>query len=80
MRFGFRMLRRKAEETHDFDMICVREARLEIEPSFVPVSLDGEVEMMRAPLQYRLRVGALRVRVPEIQHAYLPAADVPRKR
>ncbi len=64
LRLGFRMLRKKAEETHDFEMICVHEAHLEIEPSFVPVSLDGEVGMMRAPLCYRLRVGALRVRVP----------------
>ncbi|MDQ2867691.1 MAG: sphingosine kinase [Verrucomicrobiota bacterium] len=64
LRFGFRMLRRKAEEAHDFEMVCAREVRLEIEPSFVPVSLDGEVEMMPAPLKYRLRVGALRVRVP----------------
>ena len=64
LRLGFRMLRRRAEETHDFEMVCAREARLEIEPSLVPVSLDGEVEMMQAPLQYRLRVGALRVRVP----------------
>ncbi|MEP6810779.1 MAG: diacylglycerol kinase family protein, partial [Chthoniobacterales bacterium] len=64
LRLGFRMLRRKAGETHDFEMICVREAHLEIEPSLVPVSLDGEVEMMSAPLHYRLRLGALRVRVP----------------
>ncbi|MEO6970565.1 MAG: diacylglycerol kinase family protein [Chthoniobacterales bacterium] len=75
LRLGFRMLRRKVEETHDFEMVCAREARLEIEPSCVPVSLDGEVEMMPAPLQYRLRVGALRVRVPEIQHARPPASS-----
>ncbi len=67
LRLGFRMLRRMAEETHDFEMICVREAHLEIEPSVVPVSRDGEVEMMAVPLQYRLRVGALRVRVPDRQ-------------
>ena len=66
LRLGFRMLRRRAAETRDFEMVCVREARLEIEPSSVPVSLDGEVEMMAAPLQYRLRVGALRVRVPNL--------------
>lgn len=75
LRLGFRMLRRKVEETHDFEMVCAREARLEIEPSCVPVSLDGEVEMMPAPLQYRLRVGALRVRVPETQHTHPPASS-----
>jgi diacylglycerol kinase family enzyme len=63
---GFRMLRGGAEETHDFAVVCAREACLEIEPACVPVSLDGEVEMIDAPLRYRLRVGALRVRVPAI--------------
>ncbi|MEO6870742.1 MAG: diacylglycerol kinase family protein [Chthoniobacterales bacterium] len=65
LRLGLRMLRRKTVAGHDFEMVCAREARLEIEPSSVPVSLDGEVEMMPAPLKYRLRLGALRVRVPE---------------
>ncbi len=69
LRLGFRMLRRKAEEAHDFEMVCAREARLEIEPASVPVSLDGEVEMMEAPLRYRLRVGALRVRIPSTKNA-----------
>jgi diacylglycerol kinase family enzyme len=67
LRLGFWMLRRETNETRDFAMICAREARLEIEPSRVPVSLDGEVEMMPTPLLYRLRVGALRVRVPAVQ-------------
>jgi diacylglycerol kinase family enzyme len=65
LRLGFRMLRRRVEKTRDFEMVCVREARLEIEPPSVPVSLDGEVEMMPTPLCYRLRLGALRVRVPK---------------
>ena len=64
LRLGFWMLRRETEETRDFAMICAPKLRLEIEPPRVPVSLDGEVEMMSAPLHYRLRVGALRVRVP----------------
>jgi diacylglycerol kinase family enzyme len=32
--------------------------------SRVPVALDGEVEMMRPPLRYRSRPGALWVIVP----------------
>jgi diacylglycerol kinase family enzyme len=68
LRLGFRMLRREAQQTQDFDMLCAREARLEIDPGRVPVSLDGEVEMMRTPLLYRLRAGALRVRVPATQY------------
>jgi diacylglycerol kinase family enzyme len=67
LRLGFWMLRRETKETRDFAMICAGEARLQIEPSRVPVSLDGEVEMMRTPLLYRLRMGALRVRVPTVQ-------------
>ena len=42
-------------------MFCDREMLLEIEPSRVPVSLDGEVEIMQSPLHYRLRLDALRV-------------------
>ena len=61
---GLRLLSRKTEDNRDFEMVCARELHLEIEPSRVPVSLDGEVEMMEAPLRYQLLVGALRVRVP----------------
>jgi diacylglycerol kinase family enzyme len=64
LRLGFRLLGRKTEELRDFEMVCARELHLEIKPSRVPVSLDGEVEMMETPLRYRLLVGALRVRVP----------------
>lgn len=64
LRLGSRMLRRQAMKNRDFDMFCDREMLLEIEPSRVPVSLDGEVEIMRSPLHYRLRLDALRVRVP----------------
>lgn len=64
LRLGFRLLARKTEENRDFEMVCGRELHLEIEPSRVPVSLDGEVEMMEAPLRYRLLPGALRMRVP----------------
>ena len=64
LRLGLRLLARKTEENRDFEMVCARELHLEIEPSSVPVSLDGEVEMMEAPLRYRLLIGALRVRVP----------------
>jgi diacylglycerol kinase family enzyme len=75
LRLGFRMLRRQAQQTQDFEMVCAHEARLEIEPSRVPVSLDGEVEMMPTPLLYRLRVGALRVRVPATQYPGIQHAD-----
>lgn len=65
LRLGYRLLTRETQESEDFDVICARELRLDIEPSCVPVSLDGEVEMMDVPLHYRLLVGSLRVRVPQ---------------
>jgi diacylglycerol kinase family enzyme len=64
LRLGFRMLARQAQESRDFDTFCARDLLLEIEPPRVPVSLDGEVEIMQSPLHYRLRLGALRIRVP----------------
>ena len=66
LRLGFRMLRRQAQESRDFDIFCSREVFLEIEPSRIPVSLDGEVEIMKSPLHYRLRLDALRMRVPAV--------------
>jgi diacylglycerol kinase family enzyme len=69
LRLGFRMLRRQAQKSRDFDMFCGREVVLEIEPARVPVSLDGEVEMMQSPLHYRLRLGALHIRVPAVNSA-----------
>ena len=54
----------KRKRSRDFEMVCARELHLEIDPSRVPVSRDGEVEIMETPLHYRLVVGALRVRVP----------------
>ena len=64
LRLGVRLLAGKTDESRDFEMVCARELHLEIDPSRVPVSRDGEVEIMETPLHYRLVVGALRVRVP----------------
>jgi diacylglycerol kinase family enzyme len=64
LRLGYRMLRRHAQENRDFETFCGREVVLEIDPPKVPVSLDGEVEIMQSPLHYRLILGALRMRVP----------------
>jgi diacylglycerol kinase family enzyme len=64
VRLGFRMLGRRAQECRDFETFCARDVSFEIKPSRVPVSLDGEVEVMQSPLHYRLRPGALRIRLP----------------
>jgi diacylglycerol kinase family enzyme len=62
------MLRGTAQQDRDFAIVCAAKVRLEIEPSCVPVSVDGEVAMTPTPLDYRLHVDALRVRVPEASH------------
>jgi diacylglycerol kinase family enzyme len=64
VRLGFRMLGRRAQECRDFETFCARDVSFEIKPSIVPVSLDGEVEIMQSPLHYRLRLGALRICLP----------------
>ena len=64
LRLGFRMLARQAQESRDFDTFCTRDLLLEMEPPRVPVSVDGEVEIMQSPLHYRLRPRALRIRLP----------------
>ena len=64
VRLGFRMLGRRAREGRDFETFCARDLCFEIKPAIVPVSLDGEVELMQSPLHYRLRLGALRIRLP----------------
>lgn len=64
VRLGFRMLGRRARESRDFETFCARDLSFEIKPPMVPVSLDGEVEIMHSPLHYRLRLGALRIRLP----------------
>jgi diacylglycerol kinase family enzyme len=64
VRLGFRMLGRRAQEGRDFETFCARDLSFEIKPSRVPVSLDGEVEIMQSPLHYRLRLGALRIHLP----------------
>jgi diacylglycerol kinase family enzyme len=69
LRLGVRMLTGQAQQSRDFEMFCSREMFLEIEPSRVPVSLDGEVEIMQSPLHYRLRLGALHMRVPATNSA-----------
>lgn len=64
VRLAFRMLGRRAQECRDFETFCARDVSFEIKPPRVPVSLDGEVEIMRSPLHYRLRLGALHIRLP----------------
>ncbi len=50
----------------DFDALTAREVWIETRrPRRLRVATDGEVTVMRTPLRYRIRPGALRVIVPE---------------
>lgn len=48
----------------DFDALCVKEAMIETRQTRLLVATDGEVTVMKPPLHYRIRPGALRVIVP----------------
>lgn len=64
LRLGLRMFFRGLKDAEGYDALCAREMRLETRRPRLPVSIDGEVEMMTTPLIYRMRPGALRVLVP----------------
>jgi diacylglycerol kinase family enzyme len=55
---------RGLDEARDFDAMQLCEAEVRARMSRVPVAIDGEVEMMRPPLRYRIRPGALRLLTP----------------
>lgn len=61
---GVRMACRRLEQAPGYDALCAREMRLDTKRARLPVSVDGEVEMMVPPLYYRARARALRVIVP----------------
>ena len=63
-RLAFHALFGQVDQEKDFDVFCVTEARIETRKRRLLVALDGEVECMETPLQYRSRPAALRVLVP----------------
>ena len=63
-RLAFHALLGRVDQAKDFDVFCVKEARIETRKKRLLVALDGEVERMETPLHYRIRPAALRVLVP----------------
>lgn len=63
-RLAFHALFGRVDQAKDFDVFCVAEARVETRKRRLLVALDGEVEWMQTPLEYRIRPAALRVLVP----------------
>jgi diacylglycerol kinase family enzyme len=55
----------RLRESKDFDALCTREVWIETRRTRLRVATDGEVTIMRSPLHYRVRPGALRVIVPK---------------
>jgi YegS/Rv2252/BmrU family lipid kinase len=65
VRLAFRALLGRVERAEEFVAMSSTEVSIETRRSRIRVATDGEVTIMRPPLRYRLRPGALRVIVPE---------------
>lgn len=55
----------RLREAKDFDALCTKEVWIETRRTRLRVATDGEVTVMKSPLHYRVRPGALRVIVPK---------------
>ncbi|HKP71899.1 MAG TPA: diacylglycerol kinase family protein [Pyrinomonadaceae bacterium] len=67
VRLALRALCGRLREAKDFDALCTKEVWIETRRTRLRVATDGEVNIMRSPLHYRVRPGALRVIVPKTQ-------------
>ncbi|MCA1566247.1 MAG: diacylglycerol kinase family lipid kinase [Acidobacteria bacterium] len=55
----------RLRESKDFDALCTKEVWIETRRTRLRVATDGEVTVMRSPLHYAVRPGALRVIAPK---------------
>jgi diacylglycerol kinase family enzyme len=62
---GVRALLRRLHQAEDFVRLTTTEVLIETKRNRLRVSIDGEVTLIRPPLRYRTRPGALRVMVPK---------------
>jgi diacylglycerol kinase family enzyme len=69
VRLGVRALFGRLREDKDFDALNVHEVWIETRHARLRVATDGEVNIMRPPLYYRVLPGALRVIVPPRDNA-----------
>ncbi|HEY0386728.1 MAG TPA: diacylglycerol kinase family protein [Pyrinomonadaceae bacterium] len=65
LRLGLSALFGSLRQQDDFDAVCTTEIWVETRRAHLRVATDGEVMVMRTPLHYRVRPGALRVLVPK---------------
>ncbi|HEU5436704.1 MAG TPA: diacylglycerol kinase family protein [Telluria sp.] len=64
LRFALRALRGTLAQERDFDVLLGSELEFATHHRYLRVATDGEVFIMKTPLRYRVRPGALRVIVP----------------
>lgn len=63
-RIGLRALIGRAEKSEEFVAMLTTEVSIETQRRRIRVAIDGEITMMKPPLCYRIRPGALNVIVP----------------
>ena len=64
LRLALRALTRRLRQARDFDIVTARSLTVRTPHQHMRVATDGEVNVMRTPLEYRVRPGALKVFVP----------------
>jgi diacylglycerol kinase family enzyme len=67
VRLALSALLGRLRESGDFDALCTKEVWIETRRTRLRVATDGEVNIMRSPLHYRVRPGALQVIVPKTE-------------
>lgn len=65
LRLAVRGLFGRLRDSEDFQVLCLKEARVEARSKRLRVSLDGELFTMKTPLDFRVLPKVLRVIVPE---------------
>jgi diacylglycerol kinase family enzyme len=61
---GIRLAMRRVHDATEYDAICARELHLVSKRRRLPVSLDGEVQIMPTPLHFAVQPKSLKVIVP----------------
>ncbi|MEO8653205.1 MAG: diacylglycerol kinase family protein [Ramlibacter sp.] len=64
LRLALRALAGRLRQASDFDMLTAPALVVRTPQRQLRVAIDGEVRLLQVPLNYRIRPGALRVRVP----------------
>jgi diacylglycerol kinase family enzyme len=64
---ALRALVGRLRDDKDFLALCSNEVKIETRHKRLRVAFDGEIDVMEAPLHYRIRTRALRVIVPNTE-------------